>query len=129
MSFQGRKLVANQGIAQSNEFTRQLAAANTPRESFDMEAKAAANKAYHREQRDFEKTAEDCQNYIQARRNTTKLIAPHIHQGRPSDKNLTSSSGLSDGVKEGRTAVKGVHGGLAHAVRRPGPLSWLLSIA
>jgi ParB family chromosome partitioning protein len=64
-----------------SKFDQALAAANTPRESFSLEAKAASDKAFHKEQRDFEKAAEDCQNYIKARRHTTRLIEPHIKHG------------------------------------------------
>jgi len=73
----------------SNELTpvsraeQALVAAKTPRESKAVEALAAAAKAWARENDDFEKVVESARIYILARRKTTELILPSIHQGRP----------------------------------------------
>ena len=58
-----------------------LARATTPSESKQVEALAAAAKAWAREQNDFEKVVEAARIYILARRKTTELVVPHITHG------------------------------------------------
>lgn len=63
-----------------------LQLATTPRQSKQVEALAAAAKAWAKEQDDFEMVVEAGRIYILARRRTTELIRPTIKQGRPENK-------------------------------------------
>ena len=67
-----------------------LAEATTPKETKEVEAMAAAAKAWAKEQNDFELAAEASWIYIQARCKTTELVEPTIRsseQGRPNKGN------------------------------------------
>jgi len=59
-----------------------LAYAKTPEESRQVEAMAAAAKAWAKEQNDFEGVVEASEIYILAKRKTTELIEPEIRQGQ-----------------------------------------------
>lgn len=67
-----------------------LIQAKTPRESKQVEALAAAAKAWSKEQNDFEGVVKAAYVYILARRKTTELIVPNIRPpefGRPNKGN------------------------------------------
>jgi phage N-6-adenine-methyltransferase len=55
--------------------------ANTPKESHEVEALAAAAKAWAKEQNDYEGVVEASRIYILARRKTTELVEPNIYHG------------------------------------------------
>src|SRR3990167_10841768 len=58
-----------------------LIAAKTPKESKDVEALAAAAKAWAKEQGYYEGVVDASRIHILARRNTTELIMPIIEHG------------------------------------------------
>lgn len=73
-----------------------LAAAKTPDESKQVEALAAAAKAWAKEQDDFEKVVLAARIYILARRKTTELIVPNIRQGQYGREGNDNVTFLSD---------------------------------
>lgn len=77
---------STQALTPVSKAERALAEAKTPAESKQVEALAAAAKAWARENDDFEGVVTAGRVYILARRKTSALIEPHIKRGRPPGK-------------------------------------------
>jgi DNA N-6-adenine-methyltransferase (Dam) len=72
-----------QALTSLSKAEQVIAQAKTPEQSKAVESMAAAAKAYHKEQGDFEGLVDAARIYILARRKTTELIFPDIKRGRP----------------------------------------------
>jgi DNA modification methylase len=75
---------------------RALMTATTPKESKEVEAMAAAARAWAKEQENFELIIDAFRIYFLARCRTTELVKPNIKQGRPKNKPDIDVRFLSD---------------------------------
>ncbi len=73
--------MTDKNLVATSEIERRLAQATDPKETYKIEAEAAAARAWAKEQNDYETLITAAVTYILAKRRTTELIEPEITQG------------------------------------------------